>query len=115
MARRAVTDPCLNSILRLPCFSPRPSYTCECFVILFFLASLLCSLTSPSHAQGYPSGQPIIGTSTNVLGPSPMFFDASQFAGTEPCAQIQNAILASNAINPMGTEINATGTCRSGH
>ena len=107
MAQRAVTDPYPNRILRL---LPRfPGYLNQCFVILSFFAFLLGSLTSSSHAQGYPSGRPIVGTSTNVLGPSPMFFDAAQFTGTDPCNQIANAIAASNTSSPLGTEIDAAG------
>jgi len=107
MAQRAVIDPYPNNILPLlPRFS-RLLY--QCFIILFFFAFLLGSLTSSSHAQGYPSGRPIVGTSTNVLGPSPMFFDAAQFTGTDPCNQIANAIAASNTGSPLGTEIDAAG------
>jgi hypothetical protein len=58
----------------------------------YFGSHSCCSL---SHAQGYTTGQPIVGNSTNVLASSPMFVDATQFPGApDVCAQINAAFTA---------------------
>jgi hypothetical protein len=53
------------------------------------------AMSTPSHAQGYTTGQPIVGNSTNVLASSPLFLDATQFPGApDVCAQIDAAFTA---------------------
>src|SRR5579872_3521071 len=64
---------------------------------LLLLASLLVTST-PSRGQGYPSGQPIVGNSTNVLGSGTNFVDASVMPGTGSiCAQIAQAATIASA------------------
>ncbi len=77
----------------------------------FFLTVLLIAVSTLTHAQGYPQGQPVEGNSTNVLASSPIFIDATQFPAATPCTQIINAIAAvPTALSAIGgTDIDARG------
>lgn len=50
-------------------------------VLSLFLAVFAFCLSIHLHAQGYPTGEPIVGDATNVLASSKVYFDSSQFAG----------------------------------
>jgi hypothetical protein len=69
----------------------RPPFACQRLLEWLFLAVLTCGASTSSHAQGYPQGQPAVGSSTAVLVPSSMLLDASQFSGADPCAKIAAA------------------------
>ncbi len=70
-------------VLSGPLFRLRNS----CFLSLFPLFLLLC--LPFASGQTFSQGQPIVGVGTSTPVSSPMFLDASQFAGApDICAQI---------------------------
>ena len=84
------------------------------FAIWLLLISLIVATRTPSHAQGYPAGQPIVGNSINVLASSPLYLDVKQLSGADFCAQSTTAFAQTTPpsliFNGIGESNGTTGT-----
>jgi hypothetical protein len=81
-------------------FAVRILSICSCFLLSTCL--VLSTLTVPLHAQ---RGQNEVSNGTTAT-PSPSFFDATQFTGADPCAQI---LAAFGALPTSGGTVDARG------
>jgi hypothetical protein len=87
----------------------------EALSLLLFAAAVI-GWSAPSHAQGYAQGQPIVGSNTEVLVSTPIGVDASQFNGSDVCAQIaaakaSTACQATNACKVVAPFVVGTNNC----
>jgi hypothetical protein len=101
-----------SQVSRVP---SRPCIAHQCLFGWLFLATFICGATTLSNAQGYPEGEPAVGSSSGLLVYGDTLLDASQFSGADPCAKIAAAVSTqTNAVidgRGLGNSGNITPPC----